>query len=91
MSYAEIAEKMAKCSSNANQYVFWNFAVPKNDGKILGCHESYNLIEISAENNALLDSISYYPGISIAGCKFIRTVTDEYVRAIINANKGRPS
>ena len=86
LNYKEIDTEMENCSSKANQNAFWDFVVPKNDGNLLGCYEFYNLIEVRADNNALLNMISYYPGVSIMGCKFNKTISDEYVSAIISAN-----
>lgn len=89
LNYKEIATEMENYSSKANQNAFWDFVVPKNDGNLLGCYEFYNLIEVRADNNALLNMISYYPGISIMGCKFNKTISDEYVSDIISANNRR--
>ena len=86
LTYEVLAEKMKKCSSNANQNAFWDFAVPQNNLNILGCYEFYNLMEVDSTDNTLLNPISYYPGISIVGCNFDNAITDETVQSIINSN-----
>lgn len=86
LTYQSLENGFEEHTKNANQNAFWDFVVPQNSETLLGCYESYNLISINAKDNQLLDTIDYYPGISIFDCDFSNATIDEGARLIISAN-----
>ncbi len=83
LDYQKLEHKMMINSSCANTNAFWDFAVPMSNDNILGCYEFYNLIEVNASNNALLNEVEYYPGIAIAKCNFDDEIFNEDLNDII--------
>lgn len=81
-SLEKTLRSIQKCTSKC----FWDFAVPQNSNTLLGCYESYNLISVNAADNMLLDTVEYFPGISIFGCNFSNADIDEGVQLIIKVN-----
>lgn len=86
LTYQSFENGFEEHTKNANQNAFWDFVVPQNSENLLGCYENYNLISINAENNMLLDTIEYFPGISFFGCDFLNADIDEGAQLIIAAN-----
>lgn len=86
LTYQSLEENFKKHTKNAHQNAFWDFAVPQNSNTLLGCYESYNLISVNAADNMLLDTVEYFPGISIFGCNFSNASIDEGAQLIIKAN-----
>ena len=86
LTYQSLEKNFKKHTKNAHQNAFWDFAVPQNSNTLLGCYESYNLISVNAADNMLLDTVEYFPGISIFGCNFSNADIDEGVQLIIKVN-----
>ena len=86
LTYESLEANFKEHTKNAHQTAFWDFAVPQNSDTLLGCYESYNLISVNAEDNMLLDTVEYFPGISIFGCDFSNADIDEGAQLIIEAN-----
>ena len=88
LTYEHMRQIFDQNFQDVHRDTYWDFAIPWSDGNLIGCFESYNLMRVTSSNNTLLDHVEYYPGISIAGCKFKGIQTDRDTQEIIAANGG---
>lgn len=89
LTYQQMQAAFQNSFTNVHPNTYWDLAIAWHDNTLIGCYEAYNLMHIAADDNKLLDTIEYYPGISIFGCKFKNIRTDEETRKIIEVNGGR--
>ncbi len=89
LSYQQMQAAFQNSFTNVHLNTYWDLAIAWYDNTLIGCYEAYNLMHICADDNKLLDTIEYYPGISIFGCKFKNICADEETKKIIEVNGGR--
>lgn len=88
LTYQRLRDSFQNDFKDVHQDTYWSYAIPWHDGSLIGCFEGYNLTHVAASDNKLLDSIAYYPGISIFGCRFKGIQADDETRDVIAANGG---
>lgn len=70
LTYQQMKDAFQNSFVGVHQDTYWDLAIPWFDGTLIGCFESYNLMHVATDDNKLLDTIEYCPGVSVLGCKF---------------------
>ena len=83
-TYQQMKDAFQNSFIGVHQDTYWDLAIPWQDGTLIGCFESYNLMHVITANNALLDAIEYCPGISVLSCEFNGIYTDDNCKAMLN-------
>ena len=87
LTYESLKNNIDRLKSRADKNAYWDYAVPMQNGSILGCYEFYNLQIVDSVNNKLLSQIEYTPGICITGCCFDGAIMDTATKEIVLSNK----
>ena len=88
LTYKRLQDNLQSILKSVHEGTYWDYTIPWCDGNLIGCFEGYCLASVSVLDNQLLDSIEYYPGISISGCSFRGICADNETRDIITTNGG---
>lgn len=88
LTYQELQDTFQNDFKDVHQDTYWSYAVPWHDGCLVGCYEGYYLTGVAANDNRLLESIEYTPGISIFGCRFRGIQAEQETMDMIAANGG---
>ena len=86
VSYKRIVETFDRHIGNEKGYYCWNYVVPWQDNKMLGCFETYQIVLVDRDTGERTNPVKYEPGLSLTGCMFTNINANDDVKSLIKSS-----